>query len=117
MNEALRALVTFQIVCIWVEFIPLLKGGNARGKHECEIAGERHSSVNGIDDGDDDRRHSGVKSTAIVKYASTEMPAQYHELQPNTDLNTPPSNWLYGNSKWESYIQNVSLGQEHSFSR
>ena len=53
-----------------------------------------------------------LKSTAVVKYAQQEMPAQFQWLHPNTDLNNPPSNWLYGNSRWENYIrQSASQGR------
>jgi hypothetical protein len=52
---------------------------------------------------------SEVRSKAIIKYASIETPARFQELQANTNLNNPPSNWLHGRSKWESYIQNASL--------
>jgi len=47
-----------------------------------------------------------VKSTAIVKYSAVQTPATYAQLQCNTDLNLPPSNWL--SSSAESYgLQNV----------
>ncbi|KAF4518433.1 hypothetical protein B566_EDAN002086 [Ephemera danica] len=35
-----------------------------------------------------------IKSTAVVKYAEAEAPACFAQLRCNTDLNTPPSNWL-----------------------
>ncbi|XP_014679884.1 PREDICTED: erythroid differentiation-related factor 1-like [Priapulus caudatus] len=35
-----------------------------------------------------------VKSKAVVKYSSVRTPAKFCELQSNTDLNNPPSNWL-----------------------
>ncbi|XP_032675397.1 erythroid differentiation-related factor 1 [Odontomachus brunneus] len=47
-----------------------------------------------------------VKSTAVVKYSAVQTPATYAQLQCNTDLNMPPSNWL--SSSAESYgLQNV----------
>lgn len=47
-----------------------------------------------------------VKSTAVVKYSAVQTPATYAQLQCNTDLNLPPSNWL--SSSAESYgLQNV----------
>ncbi|KAH0944645.1 hypothetical protein HN011_004591 [Eciton burchellii] len=47
-----------------------------------------------------------VKSTAVVKYSAVQIPATYAQLQCNTDLNLPPSNWL--SSSVESYgLQNV----------
>ncbi|EZA54471.1 Erythroid differentiation-related factor [Ooceraea biroi] len=47
-----------------------------------------------------------VKSTAVVKYSTVQTPATYAQLQCNTDLNLPPSNWL--SSSAESYgLQNV----------
>lgn len=47
-----------------------------------------------------------VKSTAVVKYSVVQTPATYAQLQCNTDLNLPPSNWL--SSSAESYgLQNV----------
>ena len=58
-----------------------------------------------------------VKSTAVVKFSNLEMPAVFHELQPNTDLNEPPANWLHGGSKLESYLRDLSLGRERAFSR
>ena len=58
-----------------------------------------------------------IKSTAVVKYASVEMPAQFQKLQQNTDLKQPPDNWLQANSKWESFVRNVSFGKGQFFSR
>ena len=53
-----------------------------------------------------------LKSTAVVKYAKQDLPACFQRLHPNTDLNSPPSNWLYGNSRWENYIrQSASQGR------
>nr|XP_033341580.1 erythroid differentiation-related factor 1 isoform X1 [Megalopta genalis] len=47
-----------------------------------------------------------VKSTAVVKYSVVQTPATYAQLQCNTDLNLPPSNWL--SSSAESYgLQSV----------
>ncbi|XP_034944634.1 erythroid differentiation-related factor 1 [Chelonus insularis] len=47
-----------------------------------------------------------VKSTAVVKYSTFPNPATFAQLQCNTNLNLPPSNWL--SSSAESYgLQNV----------
>ncbi|KAK2586143.1 hypothetical protein KPH14_001413 [Odynerus spinipes] len=47
-----------------------------------------------------------VKSTAVVKYSAVQTPATFAELQCNTNLNLPPSNWL--SSSAESYgLQSV----------
>ncbi|XP_058791779.1 erythroid differentiation-related factor 1 isoform X2 [Phymastichus coffea] len=47
-----------------------------------------------------------VKSTAVVKYSAVSAPATFAQLQCNTDLNLPPSNWL--STSAESYgLQNV----------
>ncbi|XP_063979735.1 erythroid differentiation-related factor 1 [Diachasmimorpha longicaudata] len=47
-----------------------------------------------------------VKSTAVVKYTAVQTPATFAQLQCNTDLNHPPSNWL--SSSAESYgLQSV----------
>ncbi|OXU32038.1 hypothetical protein TSAR_004336 [Trichomalopsis sarcophagae] len=47
-----------------------------------------------------------VKSTAVVKYSAVPNPATFAQLQCNTDLNLPPSNWL--STSAESYgLQNV----------
>jgi hypothetical protein len=60
---------------------------------------------------------SDIKSTAVVKYTAVEMPAQYCQLQRNTDLKRPPANWLHGNSKLENNIRNLTFGKGHFFSR
>ncbi|KAG7190566.1 hypothetical protein KM043_006659 [Ampulex compressa] len=53
-----------------------------------------------------DSPRKSVKSTAIVKYSAVHTPATYAQLQCNTDLNLPPSNWL--SSSAESYgLQSV----------
>uniref|UniRef100_A0A6V7IA57 Erythroid differentiation-related factor 1 n=1 Tax=Bracon brevicornis TaxID=1563983 RepID=A0A6V7IA57_9HYME len=47
-----------------------------------------------------------VKSTAVVKYTAVQTPATFAQLQCNTNLNQPPSNWL--SSTAESYgLQSV----------
>lgn len=49
---------------------------------------------------------SPVKSTAVVKYSAVPRAASFAQLQCNTDLNLPPSNWL--SSSAESYgLQHV----------
>lgn len=59
----------------------------------------------------DDVNHSlsskkPVKSTAIVKYSAVSSPATFAQLQCNTNLNLPPSNWL--STSAECYgLQNV----------
>lgn len=55
-----------------------------------------------------------IKSTAIVKY-SIPKPAQFMQLQCNTDLNLPPSNWL--SSSAESYGLQQVLYHPKGFSR
>ncbi|KAK8734703.1 hypothetical protein OTU49_005943 [Cherax quadricarinatus] len=35
-----------------------------------------------------------IHSAAVVKSSEVEFPVQFHELQSNTDLKMPPSNWL-----------------------
>ncbi|XP_041985240.1 erythroid differentiation-related factor 1 [Aricia agestis] len=35
----------------------------------------------------------GVKSTAVVKYTAFQTPVSYAQLQCNTDINLPPTNW------------------------
>ncbi|KAJ9579565.1 hypothetical protein L9F63_004750 [Diploptera punctata] len=42
-----------------------------------------------------------VKSTAVVKYSAVQSIANFAQLQCNTDLNLPPSNWLSNSA--ESY--------------
>ena len=46
-----------------------------------------------------------------------QMPVKFLELRPQTDLKQPPSNWLHGHSKWESYMQRASLSTDNPFSR
>uniref|UniRef100_A0ABD2XJ45 Erythroid differentiation-related factor 1 n=1 Tax=Trichogramma kaykai TaxID=54128 RepID=A0ABD2XJ45_9HYME len=47
-----------------------------------------------------------VKSTAVVKYSAYPTPVTFAQLQCNTDLKLPPSNWL--STSAESYgLQNV----------
>lgn len=56
-----------------------------------------------------------VKSTAVVKYSAVQNPATFAELQCNTNLNLPPSNWL--SSSAESYgLQSDWSSQSRSFS-
>ncbi|XP_076758545.1 erythroid differentiation-related factor 1 [Xylocopa sonorina] len=55
-----------------------------------------------------------VKSTAIVKYSAVQTPATYAQLQCNTDLNLPPSNWL--SSSAESYGLQSVWSQTSGFS-
>ncbi|XP_003701400.1 erythroid differentiation-related factor 1 [Megachile rotundata] len=55
-----------------------------------------------------------VKSTAIVKYSTVQTPATYAQLQCNTDLNLPPSNWL--SSSAESYGLQSVWSQTSGFS-
>ncbi|XP_011298230.1 erythroid differentiation-related factor 1 isoform X1 [Fopius arisanus] len=53
-----------------------------------------------------DQLVKSVKSTAVVKYTAVQTPAIFAQLQCNTDLNHPPSNWL--SSSAESYgLQSV----------
>ena len=61
-----------------------------------------------------------LRSSAVVKYANEDMPGWFQRLLPNTNLNKPPSNWLNGNSRWETYIrQSTSQGRprDDPFSR
>ncbi|XP_017889932.1 erythroid differentiation-related factor 1 [Ceratina calcarata] len=55
-----------------------------------------------------------VKSTAVVKYSAVQTPATYAQLQCNTDLNLPPSNWL--SSSAESYGLQSVWSQTSGFS-
>ncbi|XP_076164566.1 erythroid differentiation-related factor 1 [Ptiloglossa arizonensis] len=55
-----------------------------------------------------------VKSTAVVKYSVVQTPATYAQLQCNTDLNLPPSNWL--SSSVESYGLQSVWSQSSGFS-
>uniref|UniRef100_A0A1B0D9L3 Uncharacterized protein n=1 Tax=Phlebotomus papatasi TaxID=29031 RepID=A0A1B0D9L3_PHLPP len=43
---------------------------------------------------DEESSDSVVKSQAVVKYSNVQAPANFSQLQCNTDLNMPPSNWL-----------------------
>ena len=61
-----------------------------------------------------------IKSTAIVKYTSASIPLStgFSQLQLNTNLNVPPSNWLRSSSGMERYIRDYTWKREHSeFSR
>ncbi len=58
-----------------------------------------------------------VKSIAVVKYASIELPGRFTQLHTNFNLNEPPANWLHGGSKWENYLRELSLGKDKSFTR
>lgn len=55
-----------------------------------------------------------VKSTAVVKYSAVQKPATFTQLQCNTDLNHPPSNWL--SSSAESYGLQSVWSQSTGFS-
>lgn len=55
-----------------------------------------------------------VKSTAVVKYSAVQSPATFAQLQCNTDLNLPPSNWL--SSSAESYGLQSVWSQSTGFS-
>lgn len=55
-----------------------------------------------------------VKSTAVVKYSAVPTPATFAQLQCNTDLNLPPSNWL--SSSAESYGLQSVWSQSSGFS-
>ncbi|XP_013404698.1 erythroid differentiation-related factor 1 [Lingula anatina] len=57
-----------------------------------------------------------VKSTAVVKYCRYETPATYMQLQKNTDLKEPPSNWLRGGSEEECYVKDMQGGKRSEFS-
>lgn len=37
-----------------------------------------------------------IKSSAIVKYSATKSPSRYNELATNTNINSPPADWLQG---------------------
>ncbi|KAF7997417.1 hypothetical protein HCN44_005988 [Aphidius gifuensis] len=57
---------------------------------------------------DNSKTMKPVKSTAVVKYSAIQKPATFTQLQCNTDLNHPPSNWL--SSSADSYgLQSVWL--------
>lgn len=55
-----------------------------------------------------------VKCKAVVKY-SVPIPIQFNRLQCNTDLNSPPSNWL--SSSADLYGLQHLLYQSKGFSR
>lgn len=55
-----------------------------------------------------------VKSKAIVKHQIVRSPANFAQLQCNTDLNVPPTNWL--NSSINSYGLQQALSQSTGFS-
>lgn len=55
-----------------------------------------------------------VKSTAVVKYSAVNTPATFAQLQCNTNLNHPPSNWL--SSTAESYGLQSVWSQSTGFS-
>lgn len=57
---------------------------------------------------------SSVKSKAIVKHQIVRSPANFAQLQCNTDLNVPPTNWL--NSSINSYGLQQALSQSTGFS-
>ncbi|XP_050399399.1 erythroid differentiation-related factor 1 [Patella vulgata] len=58
--------------------------------------------------------HDNVKSTAVVKYQSLPLLSPFNQLQSNTNLNIPPSNWLRSNSKPEQYVRDIPWRREHS---
>ncbi|XP_041369063.1 erythroid differentiation-related factor 1-like [Gigantopelta aegis] len=62
------------------------------------------------------RSLSDIKSTAIVKYTSASIPLStgFSQLQLNTNLNVPPSNWLRSSSGMERYIRDYTWRREHS---
>lgn len=55
-----------------------------------------------------------IKSRAVVKY-SAPKPATFARLQFNTDLNSPPSNWLSNSA--DSYGLQRVIYQQKGFSR
>lgn len=55
-----------------------------------------------------------VKSNAVVKYSAVNAPASFARLQFNTDLKTPPSNWLSSNG--DIYGLNHALSHSSGFS-
>lgn len=57
---------------------------------------------------------NSVKSKAIVKHQIVRSPANFAQLQCNTDLNVPPTNWL--NSSINSYGLQQALSQSTGFS-
>ena len=60
---------------------------------------------------------SGIKSTAVVKFESVEMPQRFQQLQRDTNLNAVPSNWLHDVSQWNSCVHKASLQRQRTFSR
>lgn len=56
-----------------------------------------------------------IKSVATVKHQIVRSPANFARLKCNTDLNTPPSNWL--SSSFNSYGFQQALSQATGFSR
>ncbi|KAF7410218.1 hypothetical protein HZH68_004599 [Vespula germanica] len=61
-----------------------------------------------------DSPKKSVKSTAVVKYSAVQTPATFAQLQCNTNLNLPPSNWL--SSSAESYGLQSVWSQNTGFS-
>ena len=45
-------------------------------------------------------KETEVKSQAVVKYSEYQNPVSYAQLDPETNLNLPPSNWLRTNRQY-----------------
>lgn len=60
-----------------------------------------------------------VKSMVVVKHSTVPVSTAFSILQPSTNLNVPPSNWLRNSSRMEKNIFDFTWDKkEHSqFSR
>lgn len=63
----------------------------------------------------DSSDYTPVKSNAVVKYSASQSPATFAQLQCNTDLNLPPSNWLSNSAR--SYGLQYVFTHSTGFSR
>ncbi|KAL5017442.1 hypothetical protein ScPMuIL_007031 [Solemya velum] len=55
-----------------------------------------------------------VRSATVVQHARVHFSPLFSELQYNTNLNVPPSNWLRSSSKLEQYVRDFSRQREQS---
>lgn len=64
---------------------------------------------------EDEDEENSVNSKTIVKLQTVHSPANFAKLQCNTDLNTPPSNWL--SNAENSYGLQQALSHSTAFTR
>lgn len=62
---------------------------------------------------DEKEKHS-VHSKAVVKFQTVKSPSSFARLECNTNLNTPPSNWLTNSA---NYGLQKTLSNSTGFSR